>query len=88
MERDHHELKTALGLDHFEGRSWTGRHRHVALVTAAHLFNGPGPEPPRNACSGMTLYQAVRARRHLLVAWNDTCPTCHRPTPRPRAAPT
>jgi hypothetical protein len=27
-----------LGLDHFEGRSWTGWHRHVTLVTAAHLF--------------------------------------------------
>jgi SRSO17 transposase len=33
-----HELKTGLGLDHFEGRSWTGWHRHVTLVTAAQLF--------------------------------------------------
>jgi hypothetical protein len=31
-------LKTGLGLDHFEGRSWAGWHRHVTLVTAAHLF--------------------------------------------------
>jgi SRSO17 transposase len=31
-------LQTPLGLDHFEGRSFTGRHRHVTLNTAAHLF--------------------------------------------------
>ncbi|MCQ4205537.1 IS701 family transposase [Streptomyces longispororuber] len=38
IEHDYRELKTALGLDHFEGRSWDGWHRHVTLVTAAHLF--------------------------------------------------
>ncbi|MGH4036173.1 IS701 family transposase [Actinomycetota bacterium Odt1-20B] len=38
IEHDYRELKTALGLDHFEGRSWEGWHRHVTLVTAAHLF--------------------------------------------------
>ncbi|WP_199561945.1 IS701 family transposase [Micromonospora deserti] len=38
IEHDYRELKTGLGLDHFEGRSWIGWHRHVTLVTAAHLF--------------------------------------------------
>jgi SRSO17 transposase len=38
IEHDYRELKTGLGLDHFEGRSWTGWHRHITLVTAAHLF--------------------------------------------------
>ncbi|MFF4291484.1 IS701 family transposase [Streptomyces sp. NPDC001633] len=38
IEHDYRELKTALGLDHFEGRSFVGWHRHVTLVTAAHLF--------------------------------------------------
>ncbi|MER6390507.1 transposase [Streptomyces sp. NPDC001523] len=38
IEHDYRELKTALGLDHFEGRSFTGSHRHVTLVTAAHPF--------------------------------------------------
>ncbi|WP_329142235.1 IS701 family transposase [Streptomyces sp. NBC_01456] len=38
IEHDYRELKTALGLDHFEGRSFAGWHRHVTLVTAAHLF--------------------------------------------------
>jgi SRSO17 transposase len=38
IEHDYRELKTGLGLDHFEGRTWTGWHRHVTLVTAAQLF--------------------------------------------------
>jgi len=38
IEHDYRELKTALGLDHFEGRSWTGWHHHATLVSAAHLF--------------------------------------------------
>jgi SRSO17 transposase len=38
IEHDYRELKTGLGLDHFEGRSWTGWHHHATLVTAAHLF--------------------------------------------------
>ncbi|BDB59761.1 DDE transposase [Rhodococcus sp. RDE2] len=38
IEHDYRELKTGLGLDHFEGRSWLGWHHHVTLVTAAHLF--------------------------------------------------
>ncbi|MFJ5120750.1 IS701 family transposase [Kitasatospora sp. NPDC088548] len=38
IEHDYRELKTRLGLDHFEGRSYIGRHRHVTLVSAAHLF--------------------------------------------------
>jgi SRSO17 transposase len=38
IEHDYRELKTVLGLDHFEGRTWAGWHRHVTLVTAAQLF--------------------------------------------------
>jgi len=38
IEHDYRELKTGLGLDHFEGRSWTGWHHHATLVSAAHLF--------------------------------------------------
>jgi SRSO17 transposase len=38
IEHDYREVKTTLGLDHFEGRSFTGWHRHVTLVTAVHLF--------------------------------------------------
>ena len=38
VEHDYRELKTGLGLDHFEGRSWTGWHRHVTLATLAQAF--------------------------------------------------
>jgi SRSO17 transposase len=38
IEHDYRECKTGLGLDHFEGRTFTGWHRHVTLVTAASLF--------------------------------------------------
>jgi SRSO17 transposase len=38
IEHDYRELKHGLGLDHFEGRSYTGRHRHVTLTTTAQAF--------------------------------------------------
>jgi SRSO17 transposase len=38
VEHDYRELKTGLGLDHYEGRKWAGWHHHVTLVTAAHAF--------------------------------------------------
>ena len=38
IEHDHRELKDALGLDHFEGRSYPGWHHHVTLVSLAHGF--------------------------------------------------
>jgi SRSO17 transposase len=38
IEHDYRELKTGLGLDHFEGRTWTGWNRHVTLVSIAQAF--------------------------------------------------
>jgi SRSO17 transposase len=38
IEQDYRELKDALGLDHFEGRSYPGWHHHVTLVCVAHAF--------------------------------------------------
>jgi SRSO17 transposase len=38
VEQDYQQLKEELGLDHFEGRSWTGWHHHVTMVMLAHLF--------------------------------------------------
>jgi SRSO17 transposase len=31
-------MKEELGLDHFEGRSWHGFHRHATLVMLAYGF--------------------------------------------------
>src|ERR1700694_4969014 len=56
-EQAHQQLKEELGLDHFEGRSWTGLHRHALMTMIAYAFlqsrrlkaAGPGvffPPPP------------------------------------------
>jgi SRSO17 transposase len=38
IEHDYREVKTGLGLDHYEGRTWQGWHHHTTLVSAAHAF--------------------------------------------------
>jgi SRSO17 transposase len=38
VEHDYRELKTGLGIDHFEGRSYVGWHRHVTLTVLAQAF--------------------------------------------------
>ena len=38
VEHDYRELKTGLGLDHFEGRSYLGWQRHVTLAALAQAF--------------------------------------------------
>ena len=38
IEQDYQQLKEELGLDHYEGRSWSGWHHHVTLVMLAHAF--------------------------------------------------
>ncbi len=51
VERDYRELETALGLSHFEGRSYAGWNRHVTLVCLAQAFCllrlDPKPRPRR-----------------------------------------
>jgi SRSO17 transposase len=59
-EQAHQQLKEELGLDHFEGRSWQGLHRHALMTIVAYAFlqhrrlaqagrkkriNGPPPQP-------------------------------------------
>jgi SRSO17 transposase len=38
VEHDYRELKTGLGIDHFEGRSYLGWHRHITLAVLAQAF--------------------------------------------------
>ena len=37
-EQAHQQLKEELGLDHFEGRFWTGLHRHALMTMIAYAF--------------------------------------------------
>ncbi len=37
-ERVYQELKTELGLDHFEGRRFQGWHHHVTVALCCHAF--------------------------------------------------
>jgi SRSO17 transposase len=58
-EQAHQQLKEELGLDHFEGRSWTGLHRHVLMTMIAYAFlqsrrlaqAGGGKKNPRPAAT-------------------------------------
>jgi hypothetical protein len=78
IEHDYRELKTGLGLDHFEGRSYLGWHRHVTLAALAQAFctmlrtdpKTPAPGWVRPAFGG-------GARRSQRAGW----------APRPRRAP-
>jgi SRSO17 transposase len=38
IERDYEELKSEVGLAHYEGRNWRGFHHHATLCTAAYGF--------------------------------------------------
>ena len=38
IERDYEELKSELGLAHFEGRGWRGFHHHATLCIATYGF--------------------------------------------------
>ncbi len=51
-EQGHQQLKQELGLGHFEGRSWTGLHRHALMTCVAFAYlqhlrlAGQGPTGP------------------------------------------
>jgi SRSO17 transposase len=79
-EQAHQQLKEELGLDHFEGRSWTGLHRHalMTMIALAFLQHRRLTEAVRGKKAGRTTASAQpprRARRPRRT-----------PAPRPNAA--
>jgi hypothetical protein len=74
-EQAHQQLKEELGLDHFEGRSWTGLHRHAFMTMIAYAFQsrrlkaaarkkragGPPPQPSMPAIRQVILNLFARA---------------------------
>ena len=87
-EQAHQQLKEELGLDHFEGRSWRGLHRHALMTMIAYAFlqhrrlaqagrkkriHGPPPQPSLPA-----VRQAIVDL--ILRPPPQQCPYCRRRT--------
>jgi SRSO17 transposase len=58
IEQQYQELKSELGLDHFEGRTYPGWQHHVVLTAVAHAYIQR--ERMRHGAAGLT-FPAVRA---------------------------
>jgi SRSO17 transposase len=58
IEQQYQELKSELGFDHFEGRTWPGWQHHVVLTAVAHAYIQR--ERMRRGSAGLT-FPAVRA---------------------------
>jgi hypothetical protein len=71
-EQAHQQLKEELGLDHFEGRSWQGLHRH-ALMTMLRL-RLPSASSPQKSEAGKK-----ESTDHRL---NQACQPCVTPSSR------
>ncbi|MCW2242371.1 IS701 family transposase [Azospirillum canadense] len=67
-EQGHQQMKEELGLDHFEGRSWSGLHHHALLVMIAlaflqHLRLAAAPEWGKKAKAQQRTAAATDAAR-------------------------
>jgi SRSO17 transposase len=79
-EQAHQQLKQELGLGHFEGRSWTGLHRHALMscIAFAHLQHlrlaghrrrtGPGKNASPRSGAAAIAEPARGAPRHRRMA--------------------
>src|SRR5262249_20352009 len=69
-EQAHQQLKEELGLDHFEGRSWQGLHRHALMTMIAYAF-----------LQYRRLKTARREKKQQPARRRDRhCPPCARPS--------
>jgi hypothetical protein len=68
IEHDYRELKDGLGLDHFEGRSYAGWHRHVTRTAVVQAFCTQLRYDPQGPCAGLTLYAVLRDLQALLAS--------------------
>jgi SRSO17 transposase len=78
-ERAHQQLKQELGLGHFEGRSWTGLHRHAPMTCTAFAYlqhlrlagqrsTGPGKSAAPRSGTATIAEPARGAPRHRRAA--------------------
>ena len=68
-EQAHQQIKEELGLDHFEGRSWTGLHRPALKAMIAYAF-----------LQSRRLNQASGKKESPLGRLNPACPRSGRPS--------
>jgi SRSO17 transposase len=66
IEQQYQELKDEIGLDHFEGRSFPGWHRHVVLTALAYSFLQQ--ERRRRGQTHLTLPQVRAVIQEVLTA--------------------
>ena len=68
-EQAHQQMKEELGLDHFEGRSWQGLHRHALMTMIAYAF-----------LQHRRLATARRKKRITARRLSQLCPPCATPS--------
>jgi SRSO17 transposase len=88
-EQAHQQLKQELGLGHFEGRSWTGLHRHalMACTAFAYLQHLRLAEHRRRRRTGPGKNAAPRSGTAAVAEPARGAPRHHRPAVRaPRRA--
>ena len=90
-EQGHQQLKQELGLGHFEGRSWTGLHRHALMTCIAFAWlqhrrlakqrpTGPGKNAGLYSGTATIAEPASRAPRHHGTAVRRPDPADPMPT--------
>jgi SRSO17 transposase len=81
-EQAHQQMKEELGLDHFEGRSWQGLHRHALMTMLAFAFlqhrrlktARRGKKNQRTAASTKLAVRPPRHRRAHRSTASETMP--------------
>ena len=93
-EQAHQQLKEELGLDHFEGRSWQGLHRHALMTMLAFAFLQHrrlkkvrrGKKNQRTTASTKLASRASRHRRVSRSTATSTLPALPKMDPCKKAA--
>lgn len=82
IEHDCGELKDALGLDHFEGRTYRGLEPPRLPGLGSPQLPHPGaPPPPSSQGGGLSLFALLHELHALIACWSGSCPICRRRLP-------